>query len=382
MANFTECFHVSVPDLDHRLTDNVDILYTTTAGFILIDVLTVVFNVVVVVAMVKQMLLDRSRQSFGPATNNCINKLLMVSLASSDTVLGLFLMPLCVIEVRNNGRWVIGPGWCKFRYVIDNFLCSVSSFHILSLALDRYLAICLPLKHRLLTIKTGYLLVALTWAVPALLIFSWTSQELDELNVCLQAHQLCGSFLFKPVFIVGFACIFFIPFIIVYVLYCLILRSIYTRMKQPKRRADTRNIKFSIQSSRFRVNQSISNRSSTPDIRQSEEEISTVSITQIQTISTASGSTSSTTNSGSNLTKNMKAYRTIGIVLVCFTVCWTPAWVLVLGFMTTNLSTPFWLTIFCNWFSYLNSTVNPLLYCFNRSVRKAVRSLFWCKRKV
>lgn len=379
MANLTECIHVSVSGSDHKLTNNIEIIYATTAGFILLDVSTVVFNVVVVTAMVKQMLIDRARQNLGPANNSGINKLLMISLAVSDTVLGLFLMPLCIIEIRNNGRWVIGPGWCKFRYVIDNFLCSVSTFHILSLAVDRYLAICLPLRHRLLTIRTGYLLVAMTWSVPALVIFTWTFQELDELTVCLQANQPCGSFLFKPVFIAGFACMFFIPFIIVYVLYYLILRSIHTRMKQPNRRANTSNISLSIHSSRLTVNQSISNRSPSPNIRRTEEEISAISITHIQTVSVPS--TSSAAESGSNLTKNMKAYRTIGIVLICFTICWTPAWVLVLGFLTTNNYTPFWLTVFCNWFSYVNSTVNPLLYCFNRSVRAAVRSMFSCKRQ-
>ncbi|BFZ11431.1 hypothetical protein BsWGS_14470 [Bradybaena similaris] len=75
--------------------------------------------------------------------------------------------------------------------------------------------------------------------------------------------------------------------------------------------------------------------------------------------------------------QNIKAIRTIGLIIICFTLCWMPiGWLLLLP-NHINISVPQWVLQVCAWLGYLNSALNPIVYCSNTSIRQAVFSLIF-----
>lgn len=71
---------------------------------------------------------------------------------------------------------------------------------------------------------------------------------------------------------------------------------------------------------------------------------------------------------------SMKAVRTIGIVVACFSVCWLPINIVAIVGAFQNIDNPV-ITMFVLWLAYINSTLNPIIYCCQRSIRAAIRSL-------
>jgi hypothetical protein len=77
------------------------------------------------------------------------------------------------------------------------------------------------------------------------------------------------------------------------------------------------------------------------------------------------------------LKRNQRAAKMLGLLIVCFTVCWLP-------FIVTFPITQFYANVVPNsvnllvwWLGYINSALNPFLYFFaNRSIRSSVRTMF------
>ena len=79
---------------------------------------------------------------------------------------------------------------------------------------------------------------------------------------------------------------------------------------------------------------------------------------------------------GRNLASDIKAAKTIAIVVGAFILCWGPFIVLVEGFALDPDFTKPQVTQAMKWLAYLNSCLNPLIYtCFNRAYRCAVYRL-------
>lgn len=79
---------------------------------------------------------------------------------------------------------------------------------------------------------------------------------------------------------------------------------------------------------------------------------------------------------GRDHANEMKAAKTIAVVIGAFVICWLPFFVVVLG--TANsffIPTEFFYVI--KWMAYLNSCLNPVIYtCMNRTYRRAFHRLF------
>ncbi|XP_017492373.1 PREDICTED: 5-hydroxytryptamine receptor 5B-like [Rhagoletis zephyria] len=137
--------------------------------FLLLICCTVFGNLLVIIAIIRFRHLRRT------------SNYLICSLALTDLIVGLILMPLKAFnEVVNLGSWRYGRRLC-FSWLFLAILCSTaSSFHLLAIAVDRYLAINRP--HSVLTRrhqntqKSG----SLHWGsrrhkfqVAAMVVFSW-----------------------------------------------------------------------------------------------------------------------------------------------------------------------------------------------------------------
>uniref|UniRef100_UPI00358E8B88 beta-4C adrenergic receptor-like n=1 Tax=Myxine glutinosa TaxID=7769 RepID=UPI00358E8B88 len=77
--------------------------------------------------------------------------------------------------------------------------------------------------------------------------------------------------------------------------------------------------------------------------------------------------------------KNHRARKALGLVMGVFTICWTPFMIMfpIRCFCITCVSNDALLLI--NWFGFINSTLNPLLYSRSPDFMEAYKKLFSCK---
>ncbi|XP_020914077.1 probable G-protein coupled receptor No18 [Exaiptasia diaphana] len=89
---------------------------------------------------------------------------------------------------------------------------------------------------------------------------------------------------------------------------------------------------------------------------------------------------------GKNYANDIKAAKTIAVVIGVFTCCWLPFFIVVVLFANYGFSFPVPNDVFyvTKWLEYLNSCLNPIIYtCLNRTYRRAFRRLFLrCRKKI
>uniref|UniRef100_A0A3Q2Q4H4 Trace amine-associated receptor 13c-like n=1 Tax=Fundulus heteroclitus TaxID=8078 RepID=A0A3Q2Q4H4_FUNHE len=98
-----------------------------------ISLLTVIFNLLVIISV------SHFRQLHTP-TN-----LFLLSLAVSDFLVGLLLMPIRIIQT--GGCWVLGDFMCGMLTYTSFIITSASVGNIVLISVDRYVAICDPLSY-------------------------------------------------------------------------------------------------------------------------------------------------------------------------------------------------------------------------------------------
>lgn len=78
-----------------------------------------------------------------------------------------------------------------------------------------------------------------------------------------------------------------------------------------------------------------------------------------------------------NYTTDVKAAKTIAVVIGAFVFCWAPFFVSVIGYIHNEEFYPMIIYKCVKWLEYLNSCLNPILYtCLNKTYRRAFRRLF------
>lgn len=117
-------------------------------------ILTIGGNVMVCLAVVLSRRLWRMANCF------------VVSLAVTDLLLGLLVLPLSAALELRSGRWPLGGALCNIYISLDVLLCTSSILSLMAISVDRYLAISAPLKYsrRLTRLRVALALIAI-WAV-------------------------------------------------------------------------------------------------------------------------------------------------------------------------------------------------------------------------
>lgn len=139
---------------------------------------------------------------------------LILSLAVADLLVGLlvfpysmkFTLPLCQFDENL---------FCKVRDSLDVSFCTCSILNLCCISVDRYYAVCHPLKYRsAANVNTTLIMILLSWGISALIgggiIFAGSSQGVCE-EVCL-ADVIVASTV-SPVFS------FYLPAIIMLCIY-------------------------------------------------------------------------------------------------------------------------------------------------------------------
>uniref|UniRef100_A0A8C0USY0 Trace amine associated receptor 2 (gene/pseudogene) n=1 Tax=Cyanistes caeruleus TaxID=156563 RepID=A0A8C0USY0_CYACU len=97
---------------------------------------------------------------------------LILSMAVTDLLLGFALMPYSMVRSVEK-CWVFGIIFCKVHYSFDLMLSSASIFHLCSIAMDGFCAICHPLHYcSTMTVAAIKQIMSVCWSVPAAFAFS------------------------------------------------------------------------------------------------------------------------------------------------------------------------------------------------------------------
>uniref|UniRef100_A0A3B3TJU3 G-protein coupled receptors family 1 profile domain-containing protein n=1 Tax=Poecilia latipinna TaxID=48699 RepID=A0A3B3TJU3_9TELE len=243
---------------------------------------------------------------------------LLLSLAVSDFLVGLFMFFQIMVI---NGCWVLGDVLCVLYYVFSGVLTSASVGTMVLISLDRYLAICDPLRYSTkVTTKRVQICVSLCWicsVVYILVLLRDNFQQPGKFNSC------SGECVVEIGFVENVA-----DLILTFIISITVLVVLYVR-------------------------------------------VFVVALSQVQAMRSHIVAVKQKHPSKTNVKKSeLKAAGILGVVVVAFVFCICPYYcVTLIDAILNTVSTAFVLSLF-----YFNSCLNPLIYAFFYSwLRKAIR---------
>jgi len=89
---------------------------------------------------------------------------LIANLAVADLSVGAFVMPILISVSFNDFKWHWGDFLCKSNEYFHFSLCAASLLSMMSIAIERYIGVKYPLRHkRILTKQRIIKIIVLTW---------------------------------------------------------------------------------------------------------------------------------------------------------------------------------------------------------------------------
>ena len=324
------------------------------------------------------------------------SNLLIVSLAVSDLLVGLLVMPLAVVN-ELHGYWALGERLCDAWVSMDVMLCTASILNLCCISVDRYLVITRPFQYAVKrTPRRMAYMIAGVWLASALIsippLFGWKSRHRER--VCIPSQEISYQF---------YATIgaFYLPLAVMIVLYYRIfkLSSKIAKAEAKSKAAGCSSLEHS----------QVTNTSKRPSSSSEKEENHNVcpngNLKRRSDDTTASmlpkRSTDSTPQKLSAMRrfnfkslrprtahmrgKESKATKTLGVIMGAFTACWIPFFIVALirPFCSDpDNCIPGWIHSIFLWLGYTNSLLNPIIYArFNRDFRTPFKEIlcFRCK---
>ncbi|XP_041835239.1 cholecystokinin receptor isoform X1 [Melanotaenia boesemani] len=316
----------------------------------------------------------------------------LLSLAVSDLMMAIFCMPFTLIP-NILEDFIFGATMCRNVAYVMGVSVSISTFSLVAIAIERYSAICNPLKSRAWQTRShAYRVIAATWVVSLLImvpypVFSvlkpfpktndtmghmcrldWPSQQAEQTWYVLLLFTL-----------------FFIPGMVMIIAYGLISRELY------------RGIQFElsqnkeIQCQKNGVGQVMAGSNDDDDDDGCHIQVPKKPpfAVELPTLSASSSAIRAKTErarsntSEAKLQAKRRVIRMLMVIVALFFICWMPVY-----------SANTWKAFdpnsasralsgapisFIHLLSYTSACVNPIIYCFmNTRFRKALLSTFAC----
>uniref|UniRef100_UPI00358FC214 cholecystokinin receptor type A-like n=1 Tax=Myxine glutinosa TaxID=7769 RepID=UPI00358FC214 len=328
----------------------------------------------------------------------------LLSLAVSDLLLALFCMPFNLIPSLLKD-FIFGWFICRSVAYLMGISVSVSTFSLVAISLERYGAICDPLRSRSWQTRShASRVVCVTWLlslalmVPYILysqLLPFKKDDGSTGHTCRMRWPSCAMQHAWPLFLL--IVLFFLPGVIMLLAYSLISWELYRGIRfDTVLRRETQDIHRSMLSTRrksndgqqdtFSMNSGHADNPSSPDNDKSQLDRSIFELkSHNRTVSEASStrtrlesqqSRARSTVSETNLLLKKRVIRMLATIVVAYFLCWTPLYSVNVWRAFDRNSAHCALSgapiSFIKLLSYTSSAVNPIIYCFmNRRFRNA-----------
>ncbi|XP_017343919.1 alpha-1A adrenergic receptor [Ictalurus punctatus] len=277
----------------------------------------------------------------------------VANLAVADLLLSCVVVPLSASS-EALGRWVFGQALCGVWASLDVLCCTASIFNLCVISMDRWLAVSYPLQYPCLaTSRRAIGAMVAVWVASAGIsvgpLFGWREPMPDDESVC-RVNEDTGYAVFSA------ACSFYVPLTVILVMYCKVYVVAHRRARSLNDGQWHSDVKDRVV---FRIHRGNAQRCGKED-DVSRKCRSYGALVKLLTFS-----------------REMKAAKTLGIVVGCFVLCWFPFF-LVLPissiFPSHRPSDAVFKITF--WLGYFNSCLNPIIYtCFSQEFKKAFQNV-------
>ncbi|UJR10004.1 hypothetical protein I4U23_014227 [Adineta vaga] len=294
-------------------------IITGVVVYSIIILLSIIGNVIVVIAILR---VQRLRHP----TNFILMSLAIADLLVTTTV----MIPGFISEIKR--KWIFGTFICKIWLGNDITFCTASILHLVAVSFDRYVAIENPLKYKQkMTKRTIFIIIGCIWLISVLISYGPIALGIYSESLNGEILSDPGKCRMKPDFlysVVSATTSFYIPLIIILFLY----GRIYITARQHS-----------------------------------------IELQKLENIIKRLHSDQKFVLESTKWNKNIKAIRTLGIVVGVFVACWLPFFVmyLLLGYCKVGCVYPVaerYITLI----GYANSFCNPMIYAFsNKEFRNA-----------
>ncbi|XP_055063088.2 trace amine-associated receptor 13c-like [Misgurnus anguillicaudatus] len=272
-----------------RSTHEYNIMYVF---FSVLSVWTVFLNLLVIISI------SHFKKLHTP-TN-----MLILSLAVSDLLVGLTVMPLEATKLIET-CWYFGDTICKLFLIIMGLLLGTSLSNLVLIAVDRYVAVCHPLLYpQKITMTRTITIICLCW-------FFSSAYSIAMIVISPRIYTCYGECITMLTFFWSIADLF-----VSFLLPCTIIISLYLR-------------------------------------------IFYVAHQQVKVINSLIRSEKHLTEGSVRRKSESKAALTLGIIVTVYLFCWIPFFILSL---TPNTRLTSAIAYFMLWMLYINSGLNPLIY--------------------
>lgn len=309
---------------------------------------------------------------------------LIVSLAVADLLVGSLSLPFRIAQTVNHEQWPanLGPAGCQYWIWIDMLCCGASIVNLTGISFDRLLAVKWPLTYREnMTTKRACLMIVFIWLYAlifaSLSFVKWGGKE----TIIIMPQCSIQAKIYITILAVA---AFFFPLAVLIFNYVVVLKIAIQHARAVQKDRDAIAVNF------------------LPEHDNANEETSGIASspgTTPRAISIDKRSCEPLTEqkprraSGLQIMKQLKATKTLAIVVGVFILSWFPFFVIFLTFQyckncfSTDIIPQQVKTSIVIIFVYVlpvsNSAANPIIYtCFNKEFRTAfMRVLYKISRK-
>ncbi|XP_075871753.1 cholecystokinin receptor-like [Nelusetta ayraudi] len=360
--------------------------------YVLIFLLSVFGNLLIIIVLAMNKRMRTVTNSF------------LLSLAVSDLMMAIFCMPFTLIP-NILEDFIFGAAMCKTVSYFMGISVSISTFSLVAIAIERYSAICNPLKSRSWQTRShAYRVIAATWVLSLLIMVPYPvfSVLLSFPKAKKTVGHMCRLNWPSPHaeqtwYVLLLFILFFIPGVMMIVAYGLISRELYRGMQfelgqNAENTAQKNGVGRGASSSAATAAAAPPNNNDEDDGCYIQVSKKTSSSVELPTLSASAAAQQARTErarsntSEAKLQAKRRVIRMLMVIVALFFICWMPLYSAntwrAFDLRSASRSLTGAPISFIHLLSYTSACVNPIIYCFmNTRFRKALLATFACCRR-